>query len=211
MIKIDKTYLSKYLTPIFYTVAMLIVVFYAWNEQYNAKRGVNSPLYTNLRECPSFARWGFDPADLQKIPDEAAGVWKRFKGISRRIGDSGLDLPKRRYLSPWGMDTEEFTIIILLEIDSAAIVFLDGNISVVPGFFFAGIGESWEVYFNGKLILSEMHLDETGRVRERRTWNAVSFPVDGALVHPGTNILALRILGDPTYRGTGLYYTSAPI
>jgi hypothetical protein len=99
---------SKYLIPIFYTAAMLIVVFYAWNEQNKVKRGGNSPLYTNLRECPSFARKGFDPADLLKIPDEgpqagpaALGEWKRFDGISRRIGDSGLDIPKRRYLSPW--------------------------------------------------------------------------------------------------------------
>jgi len=205
---------SKYLIPIFYTAAMLIVVLYAWNEQNKVKRGGYSPLYTNLRECPSFARKGFDPADLLKIPDErpeAEGEWKRFEGISRRIGDSGLDMPKRRYLSPWGNDTEEFTIIILVEMDSAAMAFLDGNVSVVPGFYFAGIGENWEVYFNGKLILSEMHLDETGRIKERRTWNAVSFPVDGALVRPGTNILALRILGDPTYRGTGLYFSSAPI
>jgi len=211
MIKKEKTHFSKYLIPIFYTAAMLIVVFYAWNEQYKVKRGWNSPLYTNLRECPSFARKGFDPADLLKVPDEAAGVWKRFESPSRRIGDSGLDIPKRIYLSPWGKDTEEFTIVILLEMDSAVMAFLDGNLSVVPGFFFAGIGESWEVYFNGKLILSEMHLDEKGRIRERRTWNDVSFPVDGALVRLGTNILALRIMGDPTYRGTGLYYSSAPI
>jgi signal transduction histidine kinase/DNA-binding response OmpR family regulator/HPt (histidine-containing phosphotransfer) domain-containing protein len=211
MIKQFRQKFSKYLIPIFYTAAMLIVVFYAWNEQYKVKRGGNSPLYTNMRECPSFARKGFDPADLLKVPDEASGVWKRFEGPSRRIGDSGLDIPKRIYLSPWGEDTEEFTIVILLEMDSATMAFLDGNISVVPGFFFAGIGESWEVYFNGKLILSEMHLDEKSRVRERRTWNDVSFPVDGALVRPGTNILALRIMGDPTYRGTGLYYSSAPI
>jgi len=210
MVKIDKTRLSKYLIPIFYTAAMLIVVFYAWNEQNKVKHGVNSPLYTNLRECPSFARKGFDPADLLKIPDDA-GEWKRFKDLSRRINDSGLDIPKRSYLSPWGKIAEEFTIIFLLEMDNAAMAFLDGNISVVPGFFFSGIGENWEVYFNGKLILSEMHLDETGRIRERRTLRDVSFPLDGALVSPGTNILALRILGDPTYRGTGPYYSSAPM
>jgi len=204
---------SKYLITIFYTAAMLIVVFYAWNEQNKIKSGGSSPLYTNLRECPSFARWGFDPADLLKIPDEAAGVWKRFEGSSRRINDSRLDnIPKRNYLSPWGEDAEEFTIIFLLEMDSAAMAFLDGRItSVVPGIFFAGIGENWEVYFNGILILSEMHLDEKGRIRERRTWRDVYFPFDGALVHPGTNILALRILGDPAYRGTGPYYSTAPM
>jgi len=203
---------SKYLIPIFYTAAMLIVVFYAWSEQNKVKRGWNSPLYRNLRECPSFARWGFDPADLLKVPDEAAGVWKRFEGPSRRINDSRLNIPKRSYLSPWGEDAEEFTIIFLLEMDSAAMAFLDGRItSVVPGIFFAGIGENWEVYFNGILILSEMHLDEKGRIRERRTWRDVYFPFDGAFVRPGTNILALRILGDPTYRGTGPYYSTAPM
>jgi len=201
---------TKYLIPIFYTVAMLIVVFYAWNEQDKVKRGGNSPLYTNLRESPSFARKGFDPADLLKIPDWS-GAWKRFEGLSRRIDDSGLDIPKRSYLSPWGKDAEEFTIVFLLEMDSAAMAFLNGNISVVPGLYFAGLGENWEVYFNGKLILSQMHLDETGRIRERRTWRDVCFPFDGALVHPGTNILALRILGDPTYRGTGAYYSTAPM
>jgi len=211
MIKIEKTHLSKYLIPIFYAAAMLAMVLYAWNVQTKDKRGGNSPIYTNLRECPTFARKGFNPADLLKVPDESTGVWKRFETPSRRIVDSGLDIPKRSYLSPWGNDEEEFTIVFLLEMDSAAMAFLDGNISVVPGIYFAGIGESWEIYFNGKLILSEMHLNKNGRIRERRTWNDVSFPLDGALVLPGTNLLAVRIMGDPTYRGTGLYYSSAPI
>jgi CheY-like chemotaxis protein len=206
-----KQNLSGYFVPIFYAAAMFAAVLYAWNEQNNDKRGGNSPIYTNLRECPAYARKGFDPADLRKIPDETAGVWKRFETSSRRIVDSGLDIPKRSYLSPWGKDEEEFTIIFLLEMDSTAMAFINGIVSVIPGIYFAGIGESWEAYFNGKLILSELHLNETGRIRERRTWNDVSFPVDGSFVLPGTNILALRILGDPTYRGTGLYYSSAPI
>jgi len=211
---VRKQNISRYFIPIFYTAAMLIVVFYAWNEQNKVKRGGSTPIYTNLRECPAFAKRGFDPADLLKVPDEgpqADGVWKRFEGSSRRINDSGLDIPKRRYLSPWGRNAEEFTIIFLLEMDSEAMAFLDGNISVVPGIFFAGIGESWEIYFNGELILSEMYLDETGRIRERRTWRDVYFPLDSVLVHPGTNILALRIMGDPTYRGTGPYFSTAPM
>jgi hypothetical protein len=35
----------------------------------------------------------------------------------------------------------------------------------------------------------------------------VSFPLYRALVREGTNILAIRILGDPAYDVTGLYYT----
>jgi len=190
---------------------MLAAAFYAWNEQNEDKRSGNSPIYANLRECPTYARKGFDPADLRKIPDGSSGVWKRFETSSRRIVDSGLDIPKRRYLSPWGEDDQEFTIVFLLEMDSAAMSYINGIVSVIPGFYFAGIGESWEVYFNGKLILSEMYLDKTGKIREHRTWNDVSFPVDGSFVLPGINILAVRILGDPTCKGTGLYYSSAPI
>jgi len=206
-----KQNLSKYLVLIFYAAAMLGAVLYAWNGRNNDRRGGNSLIYANLRECPTYARKGFDPADLRKAPDEASGVWKRFETPSRRIADSGLDIPKRRYLSPWGMDEEEFTIVFLLEMDSTAMAYINGTVSVIPGIYFAGIGEGWEVFFNGKLILSELHLSETGRIKERRTWNDVSFPVDGSFVVPGTNILAVRIVGDPTYRGTGLYYTSAPI
>jgi signal transduction histidine kinase/CheY-like chemotaxis protein len=207
-----KQNLSRYFVIVFYAAAMLAAVLYAYNKQNNDKRGGNSPIYRNLRECPTYARKGFDPADLRRIPDEEQdGVWKRFETSSRRIVDSGLDIPKRSYLSPWGNDDEEFTIVFLLEMDSTDMAYINGIISVIPGIYFAGIGESWEVYFNGKLILSEMYLSETGRIRERRTWNEVSFPVDGSFVLSGTNILALRILGDPTYRGTGLYYSSAPI
>jgi len=205
---------SRYFVLIFYATAMLAAMLYAWNEQNIGKRGGNSPIYTNLRECPTYVRKGFDPADLRKIPDDgpqALGGWKRFETSSRRIVDSGLDIPKRNYLSPWGNSAEEFTVIFLLEMDSAAMAFLNGIVTVIPGIYFAGIGENWEVYFNGKLILSQMHLDETGRIRERRTWRDVSFPLDGSFVLPGTNILGLRIVGDPTYRCTGLYYSSAPM
>jgi signal transduction histidine kinase/DNA-binding NarL/FixJ family response regulator/HPt (histidine-containing phosphotransfer) domain-containing protein len=210
MITEHKQKLSKYLIPVFYVTAMVALIFYAWYEQDIVIRGGSGPLYRNLRECPAYARKGFDPSDLRKIPDES-GEWKRFQTSTRRIVNSSLDIPKRGYLSPWGMEAEEFTIITLLEMDSAAMAFLDGNISVVPGIFFAGIGENWEVYFNGKLIISQMHPDETGRIKERRTWRNVYFPLDSSLVVPGTNILALRILGDPTYRGTGLFYSAAPM
>ncbi|MDR2952387.1 MAG: response regulator [Treponema sp.] len=189
---------------------MSAFVYYAWHEQNIDRRGGSTPLYRNLRECPAYVKKGFDPADLRKIPDES-GEWKRFENPTRRIINSSLDLPKRRYLSPFGIPAEEFSITILIDMDSAAMEFLNENISVVSGFFFAGIGENWEVYFNGRLIVSEMHLDDTGQITKRRTWRDVYFPIDSSLVLPGTNILALRIVGDPTYRGTGLYYSGAPI
>jgi signal transduction histidine kinase/response regulator RpfG family c-di-GMP phosphodiesterase len=210
MIKRPEQKLSRYLILIFYSAIMIALIFYAWIEQSETAHGENNPLYRNLRECPAYIKRGFDPADLQKIPDESDG-WSRFQSPRRRIIDSELELPKRKFLSPWENDIEEFTINILLEMDSGTIAFLNGNILTVPGFFFAGIGENWEVYFNGKLIRSEAHLDEKGVIRERRTWYDVYFPFDSSLILAGTNILTLRILGDPTYPGTGLFYRTAPI
>ena len=214
MLPNNKRKLPGYLAHIFYVTAMIALIFYAWIEQSKSTHSENNPLYRNIRECPAYIKKGFNPADVRKIPDEAPradGEWKRFQTPALRIIDSPLELPKRGYLAPWGNKTQEFTVNILLNMDSKAIAFLNGNISVVPGFFAAGIGENWEIFFNGKLVRSEMHLDETGRIKERRTWYNVYFPLDSSLVLPGINILTLRILGDPTYMGTGLFFRTAPI
>ena len=203
-------YKTKYLAYIFYAAAMVALIFYSWIEQTKVMRSDNNPLYHNIRECPAYIKKGFDPTDLRIIPNET-GEWRRFQTQSLHINNSPLELPKRKLLSPWGKDAQEFTINILLEMDSKAIAFLDGSLSIVPGLFFAGIGENWEIFFNGKLVRSEMHLDEKGRIKERRSWYNVYFPLDSSLVVPGTNILTLRILGDPTYTGTGLFFQKAPV
>ena len=121
------------------------------------------------------------------------------------------DLPKRTYLSPFGKPEEEFTISFLLEIDNESLAFMSGSISVLPGFFFAGIGENWEVFLNGKSVRAEMHLDSNGKILERRTWRDIYFPVGISLFVQGTNILTLRIVGDPANTSTGPFYNTAPI
>jgi len=210
MLADNKKKISKYLVYAFYAAAMIAIVFFAWFEQSDIIHGGNSFLYRNIRECPAFIKRGFNVSDLQKIPGEA-GEWKRFQTHRLRIINSPLELPKRKYLSPRANDTQEFTISILLEMDSKTIASINGDISIVPGIFIAGIGENWEIYFNGKLIRSEIHLDETGRIKERRTWYNLYFPLDGSLITAGTNVLTFRILGDPNYMGTGLFFQAAPI
>jgi signal transduction histidine kinase/AmiR/NasT family two-component response regulator len=198
--------------PVFYAVAFLFVVFNAWNIQSEAKRS-SGPLYKNLREVPAYAKRGFNSAELGVIPDESKG-WVRFPSAptGRRIRNSNLpDLPKRTYLSPFGKPSEEFTITFLIEVDNKDLALMNGDVSTHPGFFFAGVGENWEFFFNGKSVHSEMHLDTNGKVKERRVWRDVHFPVDGLLFVQGTNILTLRVLGDPAFNMTGPFYSTAPI
>jgi signal transduction histidine kinase/CheY-like chemotaxis protein/HPt (histidine-containing phosphotransfer) domain-containing protein len=227
MIENNKKKLSKYLVYTFYASAMIVLILYSWIEQTKATHKDDNPLYRNIRECPAYIKKGFDASDLRKIPDtqpslqgrgspldeapQASGGWMRFQTTSLHVNDSSLELPKRKYLSPWGHDPQEFTINVLLEMDSKAMAYLDGNISVVPGIFIAGIGENWEIFFNGKLVRSELYPDETGRIVKPRTLYNVYFPLDSSLVLPGTNILSLRILGDPTYLGTGVFFQTAPV
>jgi len=207
----NKKKFSEYLIYTFYAAAMIVIIFYSWNEQNKNTRRGDNPLYRNIREAPVYIKKGFDTADLLKIPDESTGEWKRFQTTSLHVNDSSLDMPKRRYLSPWGKDAQEFTMNILLEMDSSTMAYLNGNLSVVPGIFIAGIGENWEIFFNGKLVRSELYQTENGRIKKNRTWYNVYFPFDGSLVVPGTNILSLRILGDPTYLGTGIFFQTAPV
>jgi len=196
----------KLIIPVFYSAAILLMIIIQWTNQSGIRHGSGGPLYYNLMNGPAFARRGFDQNDISRIPAEG-GAWVRFKSHPFVITNSGLpDLPKRAYLSPFRTPDEEFTIIIQLDINSKTINYIENNPSAFPGIYFSIIGENWEIFLNGHLIQSQMHLDENGRIKSRRTWRDVHFPIDKNLFTPGTNVLALHIAGDPTYDAVGLYY-----
>ncbi|GHV39153.1 hypothetical protein AGMMS49546_10730 [Spirochaetia bacterium] len=205
---------SRILSPILYSAAVLLVVLSVVNEYAAVRRGGSSPLYRNLMDYPAFVRYGFDLESIQKIPDTSAGVWRDFfadkdhKGPLRIVNSSLPDLPKRPFLYPFGFPDQEFTILIPVEMDEQAMAALSGNPLLMPGIYLSYISENWEIFLNGVLVQSEMHLDENGRILSRRSWRGVYFPVDKSLFVPGTNLLAFKIVGDPAYRGTGLYYAS---
>jgi len=213
MIKVNKQTLVKILIPVTYSVLTLIMIHYAWNEQISIRRGSDSPLYQNLMDNPAFIRRGFDPDDILAIPgvttvktDESE--WVRFSSPPLSVVNSNLpDLPKRTYLSPFGKPNEEFTILIQVDMDNKAFELLKTDPHIVPGVYFSIIAENWEIFLNGNLVRSEMHIDENLRIKSRRSLRDVYFPLDKHLFKPGTNTLALRIIGDPTYNVTGFYYT----
>jgi signal transduction histidine kinase/CheY-like chemotaxis protein len=190
---------------------MLYVIYFQMIERQNRK----SPIYINLMDQPAYAGLGFDRRSIAVLPDlsrdqESHGIiWRQFPpGVPRRITNAGLPgLPPRRFLSPLRKKPMEFTILIPFTMDPSAMSWL-GDISLMPGIYLAYIGDNWEIFLNGRLIRSELYLDEDGWISSGRSWRSVFFPVDKRLFHAGQNVLAFRILGDPTYDATGLYYQS---
>ena len=209
MILKDTEKLPKYLILGFYFFAMFIVIFFAWNEHSIVRGKGSSPFYRNLTGNSAWAARGFNRSEINALPAENSGKWVKKDAPPFRIMDMGIPgLPKRVFLSPGGKNAEEFTMLIPIELDSAFMESLRGKPSVITGIYLSRIGENWEIYFNGKLIRSEMHLDERGQISSRRTWRNVYFPLDNSLLKTGINILALRIVGDPAYLATGLPYVA---
>jgi len=196
--------LSKFIVPALYAIAMAIVVYNSWYEQSVVIRGGTNPLFRNFNNTPVRIRRGFDPTQNMQLPSPD-GEWFEFNSPMLSISASTLqDLPKRSFLSPRKIPDEEFTIVIPLEIDNEAITFLNDNPLVRPGLFFGILAQNWEIFFNGTLVDSQIHLDDKGQITKHRLWWSNCIPMDRNLIVPGTNILSLRIIGDPSYRAVGL-------
>ncbi|MDR2131720.1 MAG: response regulator [Clostridiales Family XIII bacterium] len=201
---------AKVVVPAVCMVITLIILTYAPAVRAGMTRGV-TPLFTDLMAFPAYVRSGFDAAELNARPELSGGVWREFprdgEHAPLRIRDSGLpDVPERRFLSPFGGEAREYTIVIPVEMDAAKMAFLNAEASRIPGISLAGVGENWEVFLNGSLLRSEMHLDDAGRLTSHRSWRDVFFPIDKALFRQGTNFFAFRVVGDPTCGSTGFFY-----
>ncbi|MDR0220313.1 MAG: response regulator [Lachnospiraceae bacterium] len=203
-----KRQILKIMPPLLFTVTILLMVLYQYREQNATERSSGSPFYQNLSEAPAYAKRGFDRGGLLTVPVEGVNGWVRFAYPPYRIIDSGLPgLPERPFLSPWGRATEEFTIALLFELDEQTMKQIREQ-QGMAGIFLACIGENWEIYLNGELVQAQMHVDGAGEILSRRTWRDVYYPIETYLFRRGTNILTLRIVGDPAYNATGLYYAS---
>jgi class 3 adenylate cyclase len=209
---IKKT-LLKFLIPVLYSVAILLIVANQFNTHNSIRRGGDGPLYRNLMEQPAFIKKGFSQDAIKfglgSTPAEKPENWVSFTSVPLRVKNSNLpDLPKRTFLSPFGKPEEEFTIAILIEVNDIVLNTIRSTPNLHPGVYLSYIGENWEIYFNGTLVQSEMHLDENGKIQSRRNWRYVYFPMDSSLYVSGTNILAFRIVGDPALGVTGFYYSN---
>ncbi|MDR0323735.1 MAG: response regulator, partial [Treponema sp.] len=200
MINKFKAQPSRLIILVLYLAATLAFFLYQWHGQNNGEQG---PLYRDLMSYPAYVKRGFNQADISPGNFNINNGWVRFQSGSLLIRDSSLpDMPKNSF-SFHEKPVEEFTILIQVEMDTDAMNFLDSDLSIVPGIFLGQIGENWEIYLNGRLVRSEMHISESGQIKTRRVM-AAEFPLEKSLITGGTNILAFRILGSPFSFFTGL-------
>jgi DNA-binding CsgD family transcriptional regulator len=156
--------------------------------------------YIDLQKFPLHIKAGFNPSDAVS-PDLQDGSWQvkeQWPGaVIFRLGLPGEGADKRAFLSPWGRPAQEWTFVLPFIMD------MDAPLS--PCLFLASIGANWEIYLNGTLIKKEMYLID-GRIKEHHSERNVIVPINGSLLQKGQNVLAFRIVGDPTGYSTGFGY-----
>ncbi|MDR2144454.1 MAG: histidine kinase, partial [Treponema sp.] len=172
--------------------------------------GENS-FYINLNDFPLYAKNGFDPAGVAAVPDASDNSWRikepERKGVSTVKTLKLLeDVPPRSFLSPFKEKDREYTMLIPFTVGAEQYETIRGEKPFQPGIFLASLGNNWEIFFNGRLVKSEIRLDRDGQIKSGRSWRYVAFPLDRYAFVRGTNILAFRIVGEPHSSVTGLWY-----
>jgi len=137
------------------------------------RMGSPTPLYINIRENPVYVRSGFNATDVEK-PDFTDEAWKLIDPAENqnsviKMKNTGLEeIPPRAYLSPFKKKDQEFTVGIPFTLGEEQFSLFEGDLPgekapLIPGIFFASIGENWEIFLNGTPIRTEMHLDDEGQ------------------------------------------------
>ncbi len=78
----------------------------------------------------------------------------------------------------------------------------------LPGLALAAIGDNWEIYLNGQLLISEFDLNADGSIRKHRHSRKVLVGLPQNLLRNGENVILIHIYGDPSNARTGLYRSS---
>ncbi len=163
----------------------------------------------NINKNDVYIKKGFSAEWIDSIPaDDAswlvAGPTRAVKTM--RVSEMALPgMPKRHFFSYRHYKPENFTFITSFNMAEDAQMERE-----FLGLYIDQIGENWEVYLNGKLLKSEMHVMADGEIKEFRNQRRVLIYINPLLIKPGKNILAFRIVGDPTIDDTG-FYANLPI
>jgi len=164
----------------------------------------------NLLDSPSYVRLGFNEEDLRSLPaDPEAGGWHIFppgQSVDSIDRWNLPGLPKEVFLSPFRRRPIEFTALIPFSLNEEQWQSLARDMTRAPGIYIPGLGENWEIYLNGVLLRSEIHLDSEGWVQSQRSVRGLMFSLPRELLETGENIFAFRFIGDPLSSATGFQY-----
>jgi signal transduction histidine kinase/CheY-like chemotaxis protein len=199
-------------------IAVFCIVLFVMTCAASDTSSQTGPFYTDLRASTWFVRNGFDRTVVFDEPDifsdDKAADWVRVTpNITKKalyLKNIGLPyMPKRIFLSPFREQEQEFTVVLPFSVNAAMIASLMDEPPSIPGIFLTSIGDNWEIFLNGNLVRSEVHLDDAGHIRSHRSYRGVAFPLLREMFHEGTNYLVFRIIGAPSYDYTGFFYNSA--
>lgn len=167
-------------------------------------------VHVDLNRETIHVRSGFDASWTRGLPSPGDSNWLAVPGITSGTRSVVLmelplkGMPERRMFSLKEYPPMNFTFLTAFTMTNA-----DLAPGALKGVYFQNIGENWEVYLNGTLLKSEVHLDANGRITRYRHWRDVLISIDPRLLIEGKNILAVRIIGDPTNIDSG-FHRSTP-
>lgn len=163
----------------------------------------NETITVNLMKQDIYVTRGFSIDWTKRIPADSS--WKKISGLEPgniRLSIPELKingLPQRKLFSFKEYKPETVTIIIPFRFEDP------GLADRFYGLFFAYIGGCWDIYLNGRLIKSEMHLEPDGEIDFTTNSRNIFIPLRNNTLNDGENILAIKIVGDPVFVKTGLY------
>ena len=173
----------------------------------------------NLIDNHVYVKTGFDPNilkvdDMAVLTDVDAMKWERvvpreYRGnyaianlIAEQLGDN------RTFLSMKTSPVHEYTLMIPFELDAEDVESFRGMDANVPALYLSGLGDNWEIFINGTMIDSEVHLNEQGEIQLHRSLRSVIIPIDRDILKVGDNSVIFRFIGPYASTDTGLYYAS---
>ena len=162
--------------------------------------------FADLRDYPVYVKEGFSIQDTEGWNNHPESGWVRIEGRGPvRISETSLG-QSRIFLSPMGGRVREYAIALEFTLNGTVLNSIINDTSMVPGMYFAALGDNWTVYLNGNEVRSEWYPEGEG-LRSHRSRHAVYFPVDKFILREGTNAVTLRIAGSPDYSKTGMFYS----
>ncbi|MFQ3546907.1 MAG: hypothetical protein SNJ56_01090 [Termitinemataceae bacterium] len=203
------TNVSKTRNHVFISFLLISIVLGFVGFLYTRLENVDIPRHRypliDLNEYPLLITQGWThPSAFSSVADYITGsilVPPQKKGRSQRIMDLGFSVPQSSILEvtftiPFSVSASMYHTYTQLQSERGL---------VMPALFLASIGDNWEIYLNGTVIKSEIHIGKDGSIESHRFYKNLVIPFEYHLLKQGENLLTLHIYGSSALLFSGLY------